>query len=164
MQETQETQIWSLGWEDPLEEGMATHSSILAWRIPWTEEPGGAQSIGSQRVGNSWSERAHTPCHRYLMKLVSLMYGIFLKCWQTPAIKIRGYRENLTSNQTAGSCLQILKQFKGTSCDRHKLTAFLLKDQIFFFQFTCLHLGETGWGAEFGQQEDRVREEWSPGS
>ena len=41
----------SLGWEDPLEEGMATHSSILAWRIPWTEEPAGLQSIGSQRVG-----------------------------------------------------------------------------------------------------------------
>ena len=41
----QETQVQSLGWEDPLEEGMATHSSILAWRIPWTEEPGGLQSI-----------------------------------------------------------------------------------------------------------------------
>ena len=41
----------SLGQEDPLEEGMATHSSILAWRIPWTEEPGGPQSMGSQRVG-----------------------------------------------------------------------------------------------------------------
>ena len=40
----------SLGWEDSLEEGMATHSSILAWRIPWTEEPGGLGSIGSQRV------------------------------------------------------------------------------------------------------------------
>ena len=47
----QETWIQSLGWEDPLEEGMATHSSILAWRIPWTEEPGGLQSIGTQRVG-----------------------------------------------------------------------------------------------------------------
>ena len=43
----QETWVGSLGWEDPLEEGMATHSSILAWRIPWTEEPGGLQSIGS---------------------------------------------------------------------------------------------------------------------
>ena len=40
------------GWEGPLEEGMATHSSILAWRIPWTEEPGGLQSTGSQRVGH----------------------------------------------------------------------------------------------------------------
>ena len=46
----QETQVQSLGGEDPLEEGMATHSSILAWRIPGTEEPGGLQSIGSQRV------------------------------------------------------------------------------------------------------------------
>ena len=40
----QETQVWSLGWEDPMEKGMATHSSILAWRIPWTEEPGGGYS------------------------------------------------------------------------------------------------------------------------
>ena len=49
-QEHQEARVQSLGWADPLEEGMATHSSILAWRIPWTEEPGGLQSIGSQRV------------------------------------------------------------------------------------------------------------------
>ena len=45
-----ETWVQSLGWGEPLEEGMATHSSILAWRIPWTEEPGGLQSTGSQRV------------------------------------------------------------------------------------------------------------------
>ena len=44
--------VWPLGQEDPLEEGMATHSSIFAWRIPWTEEPGGPQYIGSQRVGH----------------------------------------------------------------------------------------------------------------
>ena len=47
-----EPQVLSLGWEDPLEERMATHSSILAWRIPWTEEPGGLPSMGSQRVGH----------------------------------------------------------------------------------------------------------------
>ena len=52
MQELQETRVQSLGEEDPLEEGMATHSSILAWRIPRTEEPGGLQSVGSQRVGH----------------------------------------------------------------------------------------------------------------
>ena len=46
----QETQVRLLGWEDPLEKEMATHSSILAWRIPWTEEPGRVQSMGSQRV------------------------------------------------------------------------------------------------------------------
>ena len=45
-----ETWVQSLGWEDPLEKEMATHSSTLAWRIPWTEEPGGLQSMGSQRV------------------------------------------------------------------------------------------------------------------
>ena len=48
----QETWVRSLGWEDPLEKEMATHSSILAWRIPWTEEPGGPQSTGSQGVGH----------------------------------------------------------------------------------------------------------------
>ena len=48
--EVQETQVRSLGQEDPLEKGMATHSSILAWRIPWTKEPGGLESMGSQRV------------------------------------------------------------------------------------------------------------------
>ena len=47
-----ETHIQSLGCEDPLEKGMATDSSILAWRIPWTEEPGGLQSMGSQRLGH----------------------------------------------------------------------------------------------------------------
>ena len=52
MQETQEIQTQSLGGEDPLEEDTATHSSVLAWRISWTEEPGGLQSMGSQRVGH----------------------------------------------------------------------------------------------------------------
>ena len=48
----QEIWVQSLDWEDPLEEGMATHPNILAWRSPWTEEPGGLQSMGSYRVGN----------------------------------------------------------------------------------------------------------------
>ena len=51
-QEMQETWVRSLGREDPLEEEMATPSSVLAWRIPWTEEPGGLQSMGPQRVGH----------------------------------------------------------------------------------------------------------------
>ena len=55
MQETQEMQVLSLGQEDPLEEEMATHSSILAWRIPRTEEPGRLQSMGSQRVRHDWA-------------------------------------------------------------------------------------------------------------
>ena len=52
---TKETWVQSLGWEDPLEKGMATHSRIRAWRIPWTEEPGGSQSMGSQRVRQHWA-------------------------------------------------------------------------------------------------------------
>ena len=52
MQETQEMQVWSLGQEEALEEGMASHSSILAWRIPWAEQAGGLQSMGLQRVGH----------------------------------------------------------------------------------------------------------------
>ena len=52
MQETQEPRVGSLGQEDPLEDGMATHFSILAWKILWTEEPGGLQSKGSQRFGH----------------------------------------------------------------------------------------------------------------
>ena len=56
----QKTQVQSLGREDPLEKGMATHSSILAWRIPWTEEPGGLQSLGSKRVGHNWATDTFT--------------------------------------------------------------------------------------------------------
>ena len=55
-----ETQIECLDWEDPLEKGMAIHSSILAWRIPWTEEPGGLQSMGSQRVRHDWANNTLT--------------------------------------------------------------------------------------------------------
>ena len=56
----QKTQIWLLGWEDPLGKEMATHSSFLAWEIPWTEEPGGLQSTESQRVRHDLATE-----HRY---------------------------------------------------------------------------------------------------
>ena len=55
MQETQEMQVWSLGQEDSPEKQMATQSIILAWKIPWTEEPGGLQSKISQRLGHFWA-------------------------------------------------------------------------------------------------------------
>ena len=54
-----ETRVQSLGWEDPLEKEMATHSSTLAWKIPWTEEPGRLQSMGSQRVRHDWVTSLH---------------------------------------------------------------------------------------------------------
>ena len=55
----QETWVWFLGWQDPLEKEMATHSSVLAWRIPGMEEPGGLQSTGSQRIGHNWATSLH---------------------------------------------------------------------------------------------------------
>ena len=73
----QEIQVPSLGQEDPLEEEMATQSSVLAWRIPWTEEPGGLWSTGSQKVGHdratdSACTNAHTPSkHHRMTKLVA---------------------------------------------------------------------------------------------
>ena len=55
-----ETWVQSLGWEDNLQEGMATHSTILIWRIPWTEESGGLQSIGLQKIGQDWATKHRT--------------------------------------------------------------------------------------------------------
>ena len=60
----QETWIWSLVWEDSLEKGTATHSSILAWRIPWTEKPSGLQSMGLQRAGHDWATFTFMQEHR----------------------------------------------------------------------------------------------------
>ena len=68
----QETWVRSLSREDPLEEGMATHSSMLAWRIPWTEEPGRLQSMGLQRVGHDWSDLA---C-RHALQLTAGIYRL----------------------------------------------------------------------------------------
>ena len=63
----QETRVWSLGWEDPLEKEMATHSSTLAWKIPRTKEPGRLQSMGSQRVRHDWAT-AHTYIHTLYLR------------------------------------------------------------------------------------------------
>ena len=64
VQKMQEIQVWSLGHEEPLEEGIATYSSILAWRIPWIEEPGGLQSMGLQRVKHDWTLMHSGPSER----------------------------------------------------------------------------------------------------
>ena len=60
MQEKQETWFWSVAWKDPLEEGMATHPSILAWRIHGQVSLGGLQSMGLQRVGHNWAQYTHS--------------------------------------------------------------------------------------------------------
>ena len=72
-----ETWVRSLGWEDPLEKGMATHSSILAWRIPWTEDPGGLQSTGSHRLWDNWVANTFT----FINILLNYTTGIFIHAW-----------------------------------------------------------------------------------
>ena len=98
----QEIQVWPLGLEDCLEKGMATHSSILAWRIPWTEEPGGVQTMGLQRVWvinslnyrnplrhhqstpwlQAWSESTHLALTQHFSNIALMMLTI-LKIWVT---------------------------------------------------------------------------------
>ena len=70
--------VQSLGHKDPLQEGMATHSSILAWRIPWTEEPDGLQSMGSQRIRHDWSNLARVHARCLLMTQNSCVEGWIL--------------------------------------------------------------------------------------
>ena len=87
--------IW--GQEDPLEEGMATHFSIFAWRIPWTEEPGGPWSIGSQRVRHDWSNLARACAHMEIFQtheiakeLMLLNYDVGEDSWES--LGLQGYQ------------------------------------------------------------------------
>ena len=76
----QETWVRSLGWEDPLEKEMATHSSILAWRILWTEEPDGLQSTGSQRVGHDWANLLYFTLLYSTKAVDELCFLLLLSC------------------------------------------------------------------------------------
>ena len=91
MQEIQETQFQSLGQEDPMEESMAIHSRILAWRTPWTEKPGRLQSMGSQRVGRDWSNLACTHLGGCWSSLACIPLPLPISCmeWMAPGVKIR---------------------------------------------------------------------------
>jgi len=86
----QEKKDRSLGQEDPLEKGMAIHSSILAWKIPWTEEPNGLQSMVSQRVGHDWAH-IHTYLYKYYLGFHFLK---FLKLYTKLTVKEKGGTES----------------------------------------------------------------------
>ena len=81
---TRETWVWPLDWEDPLEKSMATHSCVLAWRIPWTEEPGGLQSTGSQRVWYNWVTKHIT----YIYVEIYIYIYIYKNLCYTPLYQV----------------------------------------------------------------------------
>ena len=87
----QKTRVQSLVWEDLLEKGIATHSNILAWRIPWTEEPGGLQSMESQRVGHNWATNTWLRKHSdHTGLLLSKQYSSpSLFCQHSKALRIQ---------------------------------------------------------------------------
>ena len=88
MQETQETHVWSLGQEDPLEKEMETCLSLLAWEISWTEEPGDLQSMGSQRVGHDWAARAYSAFQdRLSRKSVKARRKLLMQTWWIHILK-----------------------------------------------------------------------------
>ena len=106
MQEMQETQVWSLGREYPLEEGMAICSSILAGKIPWTEDPGGLGCMGSQRVGHNCSNWAHLERERDKAICYSQFIEIFNLSWfMRKKIRSRKMKRALQSLQWKSSML-----------------------------------------------------------
>ena len=127
MQETKVMRVRSLSAEGPLEEGMATHSSILAWRIPWTEEPGGLESMGSQRVRHDWSNLA---CRGELRaeegRHGSVLYTvfIFLSPLMVPFVFLSCLRRELSSFL---SCSIVTKSKSKSSEEKPQRFTFRLK-------------------------------------
>ena len=103
----QETWVWSLIWADPLEKEMPTHSSTLAWRIPWAEEPGGLQFMGSQRVRHSWMTNTHFPksiLGTYWPGELIFQYHIFLPFHTLHGVLAAGILEWFVSPSSSGPC------------------------------------------------------------
>ena len=109
MQETQEMHVWFLGREDTLEAGMAAHSSILAWKIPWTEEPGGLQSMGLQRVRHScsnWEEQSKIK-KNYSPATPKVYILYFGKIWEYRPVRQVKKKETMDSGTShPGTSLQ----------------------------------------------------------
>ena len=138
------TRVRSLGWEDPLEKEMATHSSILAWKIPWTEEPGRLQFMGLQRVGHDWE----TSLHYLLSWAISLgMSTAFQIESLFPPLEKKKKRywlpvlttcPNLGEHRCQSNCRQILgkdycvRDMRSPSAGPHTCKSFLLEFQQFF--------------------------------
>ena len=113
MQETQESWVHSLGWDDALEKRMTPHSSILPWRIPWTEEPDRLQSVGSQRVGLNWGYWAcmasqlwiHVKCHQAIESRLKFIWTQGDIVQSLPTFLFRGFFWQISRVPSEGKCI-----------------------------------------------------------
>ena len=139
----QETGVRSLVQEDPLEKGMSTHSSILAWRIPWTEEPGRLQSIGPQRIGHDWVTNIHTHTSwRYFVYFISFSpfitlwdrYSPYLKMWEIEFQDhaVSGRRESQNAWGSLQSWCSFLSAPDVSSASRYPSICMLLGQALSF--------------------------------
>ena len=137
----QETKLWPLGWEDPLEKGMATHSGILAWRIPWTEEPGGLWFMGSQRVRHNWVTKIFILICSWDFNMEWVL--VLTECYSTSTIKkkkkcwfnwARHFRSWLCPDSISGSQWSI--------CWKNRI--FQEVDTYSLLSITQLHKSEIG--------------------
>ena len=121
----QEIQVWFLGQEDPLEKGTATHTSILAWEIPWTEEPGRLQSMGSQKIRHDWATNTLTNINHFRSLLYNLTTILPDKNYKSHRERdcfpsSLSYANIAPSGSSQGSCPSC------SSCPEHNQNAFLL--------------------------------------
>ena len=98
----QETWVWSLGQKDPLEKGMATHSSMFVWRIPWAEDPGRLQSMGFQRVRHNWATNTHTHTHTHTKPNPLCTQSKGLRTRRANGVSSRPRQENINVPSQAG--------------------------------------------------------------
>ena len=124
MQEMWERGVWTLGWEDPLEEEMAPHSSILVWEIPWAEEPGRLQSVGSQRGGQNW-------CRMHACQAA----------WMSPALRPQAWsqREIQRETQSQGGWQSCFEKGCGAVTNSRRLNWMNLGLNLVHYAFSFKH-------------------------
>ena len=133
MQEKQEMQVQSLDWEDTLEEEMATHSSILAWRIPWTEESGKLQSMGLQRVGHDWAYKHCMNCIKKQTELKNLSLSWLCRSYFFSLVELLSsfHIETNTFSPIVGNGLEVVVSLTFECI--HEITHFLIEQLLKFW-------------------------------
>ena len=114
MQEMQETWVWCMGWEDPLEEEMTTHSNVLAWKIQWREESGRLQSMEPQRVAPNWATEHTSTMLSFQHVVIIKSIEIFCIHFDTKSSKSSMYSKHNTSNQSHFECSTVTDGSSGT--------------------------------------------------